>query len=54
MAPWPVHHTKGRFGELLDAPVRGGAQVVSRRRAETAVLFPIEECRRPEVVLALP
>ena len=47
MAIWPVQHAKARFSELLDACVREGSQVVSRRGAETAVLVPIEECCRP-------
>ena len=48
MAIWPVQHAKARFSELLDACVREGPQVVSRRGAETAVLVPIEEWRRLE------
>lgn len=39
---------QARFSELLDACVREGPQVVSRRGAETAVLVPIEEWRRLE------
>jgi prevent-host-death family protein len=48
MAIWPVQDAKARFSELLDACVREGAQVVSRRGAETAVLLPIDEWRRLE------
>ncbi len=48
MAIWAVQHAKARFSELLDACVREGPQVVSRRGAETAVLVPIEEWRRLE------
>lgn len=48
MAIWPVQHAKARFSELLDACVREGPQVVSRRGVETAVLVPIEEWRRLE------
>ncbi len=46
MAIWQMQLAKARFGELLDACVREGAQVVSRRGAETAVLVPIEKWRR--------
>ena len=48
MAIWPVQDAKARFSEFLDACVRDGAQVVSRRGSETAVLVPIEEWRRLE------
>jgi antitoxin Phd len=43
---WPVQDAKARFSELLDACVRDGPQVVTRRGEETAVLVPIEEWKR--------
>ncbi|MBM5817302.1 MAG: type II toxin-antitoxin system Phd/YefM family antitoxin [Cyanobacteria bacterium K_Offshore_surface_m2_239] len=46
MFVWPVQHAKARFGELLDACLREGPQVVSRRGTETGVLVPIEQWRR--------
>lgn len=46
MTVWPVQYAKARFSELLDACQREGAQVVSRRGTETAVLVPIDQWRR--------
>lgn len=46
MASWPVQDAKARFSELLEATIRKGPQVVTRRGIETAVLVPIEEWRR--------
>ena len=46
MPNWPVQDAKARFSELLDACVRDGPQVVTRRGSETAVLVPIDEWRR--------
>ena len=46
MTVWPVQHAKARFSELLDACLRDGPQVVSRRGAEAAVLVPIEQWQR--------
>ncbi len=46
MTAWQVQHAKARFSELLDAALKKGAQVVTRRGVETAVLVPIEEWRR--------
>ena len=43
---WPVQDAKARFSELLDASLRDGPQVVTRRGVEAAVLVPIEEWRR--------
>ncbi len=44
--PWPVYDAKARFSELLDAALREGPQIVSRRGVETAVLVPIDEWKR--------
>jgi prevent-host-death family protein len=41
-----VQDAKARFSEFLEASVKEGPQVVTRRGVETAVLVPIEEWRR--------
>jgi antitoxin Phd len=46
MASWQVQDAKARFSELLDATLTRGAQVVTRRGVETAVLVPIQDWRR--------
>jgi antitoxin Phd len=46
MKHWPVQDAKARFSELLDASVKEGPQMVTRRGVETAVLVPVEEWRR--------
>ena len=46
MAWWQVQDAKARFSELLDAAIKNGPQVVTRRGIEAAVLIPIEEWRR--------
>lgn len=46
MASWQVQDAKARFSELLEATIKKGPQVVTRRGIETAVLVPIEEWRR--------
>jgi antitoxin Phd len=43
---WPVQDAKARFSELLDACVREGPQIVTRRGTETAVLVSIELWKR--------
>jgi prevent-host-death family protein len=43
---WPVQDAKARFSELLEASLREGPQIVTRRGVEAAVLVPIEEWRR--------
>jgi antitoxin Phd len=43
---WPVYDAKARFSELLDAALKDGPQIVSRRGVEEAVLVPIEEWKR--------
>jgi prevent-host-death family protein len=45
MTAWQVQHAKARFSELLDAALKKGPQVITRRGVETAVLVPIEEWR---------
>lgn len=46
MAAWQVQDAKARFSEFLDATIKKGPQVVTRRGIETAVLVPIEEWNR--------
>jgi antitoxin Phd len=43
---WQVQDAKARFSEFLDASLREGPQVVTRRGVEAAVLVPIDEWRR--------
>ena len=43
---WQVHEAKARFSEFLDASVRDGPQIVTRRGVETAVLLPIAQWRK--------
>ena len=40
---WQVYDAKARFSEFLDATLREGPQVVTRRGVETAVMVPIDE-----------
>ena len=46
MASWQVQDAKARFSEFLNATIKKGPQVVTRRGIETAVLVPIEEWNR--------
>lgn len=46
MASWQLQDAKARFTEFLNAALKKGPQVVTRRGVETAVLVPIEEWRR--------
>src|ERR1700737_1348864 len=46
VASWQVQDAKARFSEFLDATVKKGPQIVTRRGVETAVLVPIEEWNR--------
>lgn len=46
MRTWQVHEVKARFSEFLDASLRDGPQIVTRRGVEAAVLVPVEEWRR--------
>lgn len=43
---WPVQDAKACFSEMLEATVKEGPQIVTKRGVETAVLVPIEEWRR--------
>lgn len=46
MNTWPVQDAKARFSELLETCLKDGAQIVTRRGTEAAVLVPIGEWRR--------
>ena len=46
MGSWQLQDAKARFSEFLDATIKKGPQVVTRRGVETAVLVPIEEWNR--------
>jgi antitoxin Phd len=46
LATWQVQDAKARFSEFLDATIKKGPQVVTRRGVETAVMVPIEEWHR--------
>ncbi len=48
MRAWQVQEAKARFSAFLEASVKEGPQVVTRRGVEAAVLVPIEEWRRLE------
>jgi antitoxin Phd len=43
---WQVYDAKARFSEFLDATLRDGPQVVTRRGVETAILVSIDEWKR--------
>lgn len=45
MKTWPVQDAKARFSEFLNASLKEGPQVVTRRGVATAVLVPIEQWR---------
>ena len=46
MASWQVQDAKARFSEFLNATIKKGPQVVTRRGIKTAVMVPIEEWER--------
>jgi len=46
VSSWQVQDAKARFSEFLDASIKKGPQVVTRRGIETAVLVPIAEWNR--------
>jgi len=43
---WQVYDAKARFSEFLEATLKNGPQVITRRGVETAVLVPIDEWKR--------
>jgi prevent-host-death family protein len=46
MRTWQVQDAKARFSELLEASLKEGPQIVTRRGVQAAVLVPIDEWRR--------
>lgn len=46
MHTWPVQDAKARFSEFLDTCLAEGAQMVTRRGTEAAVLVPVQEWRK--------
>jgi len=46
VATWQLQDAKARFSEFLEASLKEGPQIVTRRGVETAVLIPIDEWRR--------
>jgi prevent-host-death family protein len=46
MDEWQVQDAKARFSEFLEASLRRGPQIVTRRGVESAVLVPVDEWRR--------
>ena len=48
MKTWQVQDAKARFSEFLNASLKEGPQIVTRRGVETAILVPIEQWRRME------
>ena len=46
MNSWQLQDAKARFSEFLDAALKEGPQMVTRRGLEAAVLVPIDEWRR--------
>lgn len=46
MNSWQLQEAKARFSEFLDAALKKGPQVVTRRGVEEAVLVPMEQWKR--------
>ena len=46
MRKWPVQDAKARFSELLEASLKEGPQLVTKRGVEAAVLVPAAEWHR--------
>jgi prevent-host-death family protein len=43
---WQVYDAKARFSEFLDASLKQGPQIITKRGVEAAVLISIEEWKR--------
>jgi prevent-host-death family protein len=46
MNTWPVQDAKARFSEMLDACLKDGPQLVTRRGTEAAMLVSVAEWKR--------
>ncbi|MFZ1087390.1 MAG: type II toxin-antitoxin system Phd/YefM family antitoxin [Terracidiphilus sp.] len=43
---WQVYDAKARFSEFLDATLKDGPQIITKRGVEAAVLISIDEWKR--------
>jgi antitoxin Phd len=43
---WQVYDAKARFSEVLDATLKDGPQIITKRGVEAAVLISIDEWKR--------
>lgn len=50
MQAWQVQDAKARFSEFLDACISEGPQMVTKRGSEAAVLVPVGEWRRLQML----
>jgi len=48
MTKWQLQHAKARFSEFLEAALKKGPQIVTRRGVEEAVLVPMDQWKRLE------
>lgn len=46
MATWQLQEAKAKLSELVDKAEKEGAQVITRRGIETAVILPFDEWKR--------
>ncbi|MGH9641587.1 MAG: type II toxin-antitoxin system Phd/YefM family antitoxin [Terriglobales bacterium] len=46
MASWRAKDAKARFSELVEASLKEGPQIITRRGVEVAVLLSLEEWKR--------
>ncbi len=46
MRTWQVQDAKARFSEFLEASLKDGPQLVTKRGVEAAVLVPVDQWRR--------
>lgn len=46
MRTWQVQDAKARFSEFLEASLKEGPQIVTKRGVEAAVLVPMNQWRR--------
>jgi prevent-host-death family protein len=47
---WQVYDAKARFSEFLDASIKDGPQIITKRGVEAAVLVSIDEWKRLKAV----
>jgi prevent-host-death family protein len=46
MHTWPIQNAKAQFSEMLNTCIKEGAQIISRRGINEAVLIPLAEWQR--------